>query len=116
MAALCDSGYSSIGSIRTDLSLIAFAESSIEERCERMTDALPLSSSDISKQYHLALRNRIEIPPMLMRRVMVDAVGILRIMFDDANQDASRDAGRLKRISSRLNEIQRLNQLFDRHC
>ena len=111
-----DREFSSIGSIRTDLSLIALAESSIEERCKHMAATLPLSSADITKQYHLALRNRIEIPPMLMRRVMVDAVGILRIMFDDANRDATRNADRLKRISFRIDEIERLNQLFDRHC
>jgi hypothetical protein len=66
----------------------------------------------MKNQYELALKNRIEIPPILMRRIIIDAIGIFRIMINDFNQDMDK----FQRISKHLEELEIYNQLFDHHC
>jgi len=66
----------------------------------------------IEKQYELALKTRIEIPPMLMRRIIIDAIGILRLIKEEFNSEHEK----FQRISKRLNQLETYNQLFDYHC
>jgi len=89
---------------------------SIEERYKSIANEFNLSSSDIEKQYELALKNRIEIPPIFMRRIIIDAIEILRIMMNELNQDIEKHHEKSKRISKRLKELEIYNKLFDRHC
>ena len=92
------------------------SELSIEERYKSIANEFNLSSSDIEKQYELALKNRIEIPPILMRRIIIDAIGILHIMLTELNQDIEKNHEKSKRISKRLKELEIYNKLFDLHC
>ncbi|CAF2904985.1 unnamed protein product [Rotaria sp. Silwood2] len=89
---------------------------SIEQRYDCIANEFKLSSCDIEKQYQLALRNRIEIPPILMRRIIIDAIKILHIMIDDLNQDILKNNEKFRRISKRLNELETYDKLFDHHC
>jgi hypothetical protein len=66
----------------------------------------------IEKQYELALKTRIEIPPMLMRRIIIDAIGILRLIKEEFNSEHEK----FQRISKHLNQLETYNQLFDYHC
>jgi hypothetical protein len=82
---------------------------SMEERYNYIANEFNLSSFDIKNQYELALKNRIEIPPILMRRIIIDAIRILRIMLDENPE-------KILPISQRLNELEIYNQFFDHHC
>lgn len=62
------------------------------------------------------MKNRIEIPPLLLRGVIIDAVGILRIMRDELNQDPESNTEKLQRISKRLQYLEAYNALVDLHC
>ncbi|CAF1011486.1 unnamed protein product [Adineta steineri] len=90
--------------------------SSIEERYDSIAKEFNLSLSTIEKQYELALKNRIEIPPILMRRIIIDAIGILHIMMNELNDDTGKNHEKSKRISKRLKELEAYNKLFDHHC
>ncbi|CAF4622707.1 unnamed protein product [Rotaria sp. Silwood1] len=89
---------------------------SIEQQYNCIANEFKLSSDDIEKQYKLALKNRIEIPPILMRRIIIDAIRILHIMIDDLNQDIVKNNEKFKQISKRLSELEIFNKLFDQHC
>ncbi|CAF0735607.1 unnamed protein product [Rotaria sordida] len=89
---------------------------SIEQQYNCIANEFKLSSYDIEKQYKLALKNRIEIPPVLMHRIIIDTIKILYIMIDDLNQDIVKNNEKFQRISKRLNELQIYNKLFDHHC
>jgi hypothetical protein len=66
----------------------------------------------IEKQYELALKTRIEIPPLLMRRIIIDAIGILHLIKQEFNQEHEK----FPRIIRRINQLEMYNQLFDHHC
>ncbi|CAM4745743.1 unnamed protein product [Rotaria magnacalcarata] len=89
---------------------------SIKERYECIANEFKLSSFDIEIQYKLALKNRIEIPPILMHRIIIDAMRILRIMIDELNQDREKNDGKFQRITTRLNDLEAYNKLFKQHC
>ena len=89
---------------------------SIKERYECIANEFKLSSFDIEKQYKLALKNRIEIPPILMHRIIIDAMRILRIMIDELNQDLEKNDEKFQRITTRLNDLEAYSKLFNQHC
>ena len=98
------------------LPLVSLLPSS-EQQYDRIAHAFHLTPEDIGKHYELALKNRLEIPPILMRRLIIDAIGILRIMIDEMQlRDTEQNDVRLRRISQRLDELEICNQLFSRHC
>ena len=88
----------------------------MEERYNSIANEFKLSSLNIEKQYELALKNRIEIPPILMRRIIIDAIGILHIMIDESKQNFEKNYEKFQQISERLNELEAYNKLFDLHC
>ncbi|CAF3295075.1 unnamed protein product [Rotaria socialis] len=92
------------------------ASLSIKERYECIANEFKLSSLDIEKQYKLALKNRIEIPPILMHRIIIDAMRILRLMIDELNQDLGKNDGKFQRITTRLNDLEAYSKLFNQHC
>ena len=66
----------------------------------------------IEKQYELALKTRIEIPPLLMRRIIMDAIGVLHLIKQEFNPEHEKYSC----IVRRLNQLEIYNQLFDQHC
>jgi hypothetical protein len=92
--------------------MIIVLVSSFEEQFNFLAKEFNLPSSFIEKQYELALKNRIEIPRILMRRILIDAIGIFRIMKNEFNQETEK----FQRISKRLYELETYNQLFAHHC
>jgi len=88
----------------------------MKKRYYSIANQFNLSSIEIEKQYELALKNRREIPPILMRRIIIDAIGILRIIINQLNQDQENNSGKFQRISKHLNELETYNKLFDHHC
>jgi hypothetical protein len=88
----------------------------MEERYYFIANEFNLSSFDIKNQYELALKNRIEIPPTLMRRIIIDAIRILNIMMDELNQDQEKNNEKFQRILKRLHELETYKKLFDHHC
>ncbi|UJR27719.1 hypothetical protein I4U23_008996 [Adineta vaga] len=89
---------------------------SLNEQYQSIADEFNLSILEIEKQYELALKNRLEIPPILMRRLIIDAIGIFQIMINEFNHDTERNEGKFQRISKRLSELEIYNKLFDHHC
>jgi hypothetical protein len=49
---------------------------------------------------------------MLMRRIIIDAIGILRLIKEEFNSEHEK----FQRISKHLNQLETYNQLFDYHC
>ncbi len=65
----------------------------------------------------LTLKNRIEIPPILMRRIINDAIRIFHIMINELKQkQEKKNSKKFQRILKRLNELEIYNKLFDYHC
>ena len=85
-------------------------------RYKSIADEFNLSTSDVEKQYELALKNRLEISPILMRQLIVDAVGILRIIVNEFNHDMEKNHERSQRLSKHLTQLEILHKLFDQHC
>jgi hypothetical protein len=51
-----------------------------------------------------------------MRRIIIDAIGILHIMVNEINRDLEKNHEKYERISKRLNDLETYNELFNRHC
>jgi len=51
-----------------------------------------------------------------MRRIIIDAIGILRIIINQLHQDQEKNSEKFQRISKHLNELEIYNKLFDHHC
>lgn len=87
-----------------------------EEQFKFIADEFHLSSIDIEKQYELALKNRIEIPPILMNHILIDAIKILHIMIDELDENMEKYDEKFEQISKRLKFIQLCHKLFINHC
>ncbi|CAF1051574.1 unnamed protein product [Didymodactylos carnosus] len=87
-----------------------------QERGERIADELGLNFSDVQYQYELALRNRIEIPPLIMRCLITDAIGILHVMKKEVSKDLGTDHTKVERVNIRLQELQTYLKIYDKHC
>jgi hypothetical protein len=87
-----------------------------EQRYQKIANAFDLSPLDIENQYILALKTRLGISPMLMRRLIIDAIGILRIMIDDIDRHRINKNERIQRVKQRLHELELCKTLFDYHC
>lgn len=89
---------------------------SIEDRCNAIAKEFKLSPSNLKNQYELALKNRVEIPPILMRRIIIDAIRILHIMLNELNQDIEKNDDKSEKVFKRLSELEVYNKLFEHHC
>lgn len=88
-----------------------------EHRYNRLAQAFRLPPQTIETQYHLALKNRLEIPPLLMRRLIDDARSILRLMIKEIDrEDHQENDKRLEHIQIRLAELETYHKLFNQHC
>ena len=71
----------------------------------------------MADQYYLALKNRLEIPPLLLRRLIEDARAVLRLMIREIERDENgENEKRRQRIVERLEELENSHRLFVEHC
>lgn len=87
-----------------------------DEEIQRVSECLNLSPIEINQHYQSALKNRLEIPPMLMRRLIIDAIEIIRIMSNEMSNELPKSDEKLQAIARWLNELEFFNRLFNQHC
>ena len=88
-----------------------------DERWKSLANQFNLSSLQMEYQYELASKIRCEIPPLLRRKILLDAIGILQILREQLNQDQENyQHEKLRRLDKHLEQLEHAKKGFHQHC
>ena len=88
----------------------------INEQCKSLTKLFNLSSNQIEYQYELAKSLRCDIPPLLRRKILIDAIEILHLIKDELNQEEEIHREKLQRLTKHIENLQISKAVFDQYC
>lgn len=88
------------------------------ERWKSLANQCNLSSLQMEYQYELARNIRCEIPPLLRRKILLDAIGILQRLRDQLNQDQDNYQREIiiQRLDKHLHKLELVKRYFNQHC